>query len=944
MSILYYFIDEETRKLRPEAAHKVVAQKDHNADVIRVGIPETMNSVDLETSAVRCMYQRPKETEVRSKTATYYNTSGGYLWYDWTLQEGDTVKAGKINFSVCLQHIEDGLLTVDWNTTIGEIHVKTSYHSDDSDEADETITSTVAQRVAVLEAMTQRLYSMAGGAPVVVSSVSEMTDTAQIYVLTTDGYWYYHDGSAWTAGGEYGAVSTDRTLSMDGIPADAKAVGDALAAAGSVTTEKLADGAVTTAKIADRAITADKLSSDIVFETDKTLSVSDMPADAKVTGESVAGVASLVDNVISLKKPRAFSIYPGYYTSSGTITTPSVDRKEVYTSLIPISEGETLNYAITWAQTNAQWAAIAKFDANRQFLTRATLVDGRSIESYESTTVQSGEIAYVAFTYRTYGDAQLSVFTDWNELEDRLSELSDDISSNLDLSTAWENIELTTGTRFYDYSDGYIPVNASTINIDSVRKSSIYKYAVVPCQAADIFWIKGHSGSSTIYSLWSFVDANGNKLDYSANANYDEARIIKAPANSAYLVSNVDRNYPYKLYKGALLIDEFESYKEKNTKFIEDISHNTSITNYVDGYIATNHATIDINTIIKNSTFKCIVVPCTSGEVFSVMGKSGASIIYVLWAFVDASGTMLDRSGVVHYTDYTAIQAPANSAYLVSNADVSEPYGIYRGRLLVNRVEALESAMGSVVPTGLNNPLLRPCAPRIAMHRGFSTQAPENTTPAFELAGKAGAWGIETDIYETTDGYFVLSHDNDVSRMTDGTGKITEMTYAQTQECTIDAGANVDQYQNLKMPTLQEYLAICRRYGCVAFAEIKGITHYDALIDVIRKAGMESSVVFLCYYSLSEVNAIRANTGAPIALLGSANADMTVLTNHAADNTDVWIDIYSTKVTADVLEYAHAKNIPVAGWTYGTSAGADAAVRRGLDIVTADGFAKIAET
>lgn len=228
MSILYYFIDEETRKLRPEAAHKVVAQKDHNADVIRVGIPETMNSVDLETSAVRCMYQRPKETEVRSKTATYYDTSGGYLWYDWTLQEGDTAKAGKINFSVCLQHIEGGLLTVDWNTTIGEIFVKTSYHSDDSDEGDETITPTVAERVAILESMTQRLYSMAGGGPGVVSSVAEMTDTEKIYVLTTNGYWYYHDGSAWVAGGTYGAVATDTTLTQAGIPADAKAVGDAI--------------------------------------------------------------------------------------------------------------------------------------------------------------------------------------------------------------------------------------------------------------------------------------------------------------------------------------------------------------------------------------------------------------------------------------------------------------------------------------------------------------------------------------------------------------------------------------------------------------------------------------------------------------------------------------------------------------------------------------------
>lgn len=266
MSILYYFIDEETRKLRPEAAHKVVAQKDHNADVIRVGIPETMNSVDLETSAVRCMYQRPKETEVRSKTATYYDTSGGYLWYDWTLQEGDTAKAGKINFSVCLQHIEDGLLTVDWNTTIGEIHVKTSYHSDDSDEGDETITPTVAQRVAVLETMIQRV---AGGAPIVVASTSAMTDTEQIYVLSTDGNWYYHNGTAWVAGGTYGAVATDATLTQSGIPADAEAVGDAINAVTSDVEE-----------VQDALEHLD-------VETDQTLSIDGKPADAKATGDRI---------------------------------------------------------------------------------------------------------------------------------------------------------------------------------------------------------------------------------------------------------------------------------------------------------------------------------------------------------------------------------------------------------------------------------------------------------------------------------------------------------------------------------------------------------------------------------------------------------------------------------------------------------------------------------
>ena len=40
---------------------------------------------------------------------------------------------------------------------------------------------------------------------------------------------------------------------------------------------------------------------------------------------------------------------------------------------------------------------------------------------------------------------------------------------------------------------------------------------------------------------------------------------------------------------------------------------------------------------------------------------------------------------------------------------------------------------------------------RFVAHRGFSDHAPENSISAFERAGKAGFWGIETDIVESAD-------------------------------------------------------------------------------------------------------------------------------------------------------------------------------------------------
>lgn len=70
--------------------------------------------------------------------------------------------------------------------------------------------------------------------PTVVTQVSQMTNHGYIYIYNgsetgyTAGYWYYWNGSAWTAGGAYQVAATDPTLSVAGAAADAKATGDAV--------------------------------------------------------------------------------------------------------------------------------------------------------------------------------------------------------------------------------------------------------------------------------------------------------------------------------------------------------------------------------------------------------------------------------------------------------------------------------------------------------------------------------------------------------------------------------------------------------------------------------------------------------------------------------------------------------------------------------------------
>lgn len=54
-----------------------------------------------------------------------------------------------------------------------------------------------------LNNLQNQINSLASGSPLVASSISEMTDTTRVYVNTTDGHWYYYNGTVWTDGGIY---------------------------------------------------------------------------------------------------------------------------------------------------------------------------------------------------------------------------------------------------------------------------------------------------------------------------------------------------------------------------------------------------------------------------------------------------------------------------------------------------------------------------------------------------------------------------------------------------------------------------------------------------------------------------------------------------------------------------------------------------------------------
>ncbi len=113
-------------------------------------------------------------------------------------------------------------------------------------------------------------------------------------------------------------------------------------------------------------------------------------------------------------------------------------------------------------------------------------------------------------------------------------------------------------------------------------------------------------------------------------------------------------------------------------------------------------------------------------------------------------------------------------------------------------------------------------------HRGAAGDAPENTLPAFELALRQGADGIELDVHLSADGVPVVIHDSRLERTTSGIGPVSQEVLASLRR--LDAGSWFNRrypsrarprYAGQKIPLLAEVLAWVRARKCLAFVEIK---------------------------------------------------------------------------------------------------------------------------
>ena len=126
--------------------------------------------------------------------------------------------------------------------------------------------------------------------------------------------------------------------------------------------------------------------------------------------------------------------------------------------------------------------------------------------------------------------------------------------------------------------------------------------------------------------------------------------------------------------------------------------------------------------------------------------------------------------------------------------------------------------------------------PLLIGHRGLPALAPENTLRSFELALDHGADSFEVDVVALADGTLVAGHSLDLAQLCHGAmrGPVAQRTLTDLRRL------------DPELATFEEVLELAstRLEGLPFLIDIKSAGSEQALVDAVRRYGLESQALF----------------------------------------------------------------------------------------------------
>ena len=225
---------------------------------------------------------------------------------------------------------------------------------------------------------------------------------------------------------------------------------------------------------------------------------------------------------------------------------------------------------------------------------------------------------------------------------------------------------------------------------------------------------------------------------------------------------------------------------------------------------------------------------------------------------------------------------------------------------------------------------------RVTAHRGLSGLERENTASAFVAAGNRNYYGIETDIYRTSDGHFVVNHDGRTDRVGGVRADMETTPWELLREIVLyDTDGTKDRY-DLRLPSLENYISICKKYEKYCVLELKSVFTPEetaAFIELIKGYDYLDHVIFISfnYDNLLKIRAILPEQSCQF--LTGENSDE-LIAKLVADKLD--IDIIHTALTEERVQAMHKAGITINCWTVDDPARGEELAAWGVDHITSN--------
>lgn len=235
-------------------------------------------------------------------------------------------------------------------------------------------------------------------------------------------------------------------------------------------------------------------------------------------------------------------------------------------------------------------------------------------------------------------------------------------------------------------------------------------------------------------------------------------------------------------------------------------------------------------------------------------------------------------------------------------------------------------------------------------HAGLEGLETPNTLAGVVAAGNRSYWGIEVDVRVTKDRVVVLTHDDSLLESTGVDIKVSESTWAELQQYPLfdyreffgmeNYGLSIDKSltrSDLRIPSMSEYIRVCKKYGKVAVPEIKGLfspDHIQLMLDTVREQDYLDQVVFISFQWENLAEILRQEPGQRVQLLTGGGMDTSDEFLDRVAEAGFDLDIHLSNVTEELVRRIHQRGMRLNVWTQDFPEEADNYVKWGVDYIT----------